>query len=195
MYKTSQQNPRFEDRLSRYVGKPDERSGASPPSRPAPDDEQYNNMLMAYKAKNERKQQGSAMTTLEKGFIDKCAQLGINPRIMMKYAEGEQGFDWRTLGEQAKNYGSKALDWSKANPELAGAGAGALLGGGIGAVSGRRKNSARNAFIGALSGAGVGAGAGAGMDPRVQEYIQSMMAQHKPEQVNNGPALTTPPAK
>ena len=86
-------NPRFDDNLSRFVPKPDER------------DIGYNNMQEAYKAKQVNKErknmvefaavrnnkQGSSMITpmVMKGFHDKCAQLGINANVMLKYAKSE----------------------------------------------------------------------------------------------------------
>lgn len=47
------------------------------------------------------------------------------------------------------------------HPRSFGAGAGAVLGGGVGAAAGDKENRGRNALLGAAAGAGLGAGGGA----------------------------------
>ena len=108
---------------------------------------------------------GEHMQTKEaslRGFVDRCAAVGMNPDVMLKYAS--------ILDE--------ALAQAKANPEIAGAGSGALLGGAVGAMAGG-KNRARNAFLGMLGGGAVGAGVGTAMDPRMQQYASALMAKLK----------------
>lgn len=95
-------------------------------------------------------------SAIQQGFITKCAELGINPNTMSKYAQ----IDWTALGEQAKGLGNKALDWSKANPELAGAAGGALAGGVGGAVLGGKGNRMLGGALGAVGGGIAGAAGG-----------------------------------
>jgi len=78
------------------------------------------------------------MTRYEQGFMRKCAEYGVDGRGLLKQAL--LGVNKFTLA----NYG----------PEVA---AGALLGGGIGALTSKKKR-VRNALIGAIAGGAAGGG-------------------------------------
>ena len=127
----------------------------------------------APKAESGSKKEGSLAM---EGFLDKCAELGINPIVMTKYAQ----IDWNAIGEQAKGLGTKALDFAKANPEAVGAGVGALTGGLGGALMGGKGNRMLGGALGAVGGGALGYGAGKGYH-MYEDQQAAIAAQQKAE--------------
>ena len=104
----------------------------------------------------------------DKGAADLDLDTAID--LLATAAIEKQAFGLSEIGEYAKNFGGKALEFAKSNPEIAGAlgvgGLGAALGGGHAALSNlgkpeeERHSVLGSALTGGLAGAALGGGAG-----------------------------------
>lgn len=93
-----------------------------------------------------------------RGFNRRCQERGVDPNAVVKYAE----FVNRREAAKAQALTKRAQQLNLATaPNLgyAGAGAGALLGGAVGALS-SREHRLRNFILGAILGAGAGGAGG-----------------------------------
>lgn len=94
----------------------------------------------------------------KRGFVNRCLERGVDPNAVVKYAE------YVNAREAAKNQkltkSAKDINFATApNMGYAGAGAGALLGGAVGALS-SREHRLRNFILGAILGGGLGGAGG-----------------------------------
>ncbi len=94
----------------------------------------------------------------KRGFVNRCRERGVDPNEVVKYAE------YVNAREAEKNRrltkAAQAINFTKApNLGYAGAGAGALLGGAIGALS-SREHRLRNFILGAILGGSLGGAGG-----------------------------------